>query len=272
MAELTIEPLSVDMETKYRDFLRKYDFSPADEKIFRWYRNLEGTTMYVSMDNGKVIASGMSFSIGKTGWLGAICTHEDYRGMGLGRAMTQQTIDRLRSQGAESILLRASDEGARLYRKMGFQETGSYENFLVGPLDFKPSERPGFKEISSLSEGHFSIDSLFTGEQRDSLLSSLPGSKGYEFAEGEKLQAFVYPSMGNGLVGMTRDEALIPDLVAKIMSGRSGKVRSIKETALNRYMHELVDETKDGAIRMALGPDPLKNKNGVIGTISSSIG
>lgn len=272
MADFTIEPLSSGMEAKYRAFLRDYDFAPADEKIFAWYRNLAGTTMYVSTDNGKIVASGMSIPMGRTGWLGAICTHDDYRGIGLGRALTQRTIDRLRIQGAETILLRASEEGARLYRKMGFLDSGSYENFLVEQGDFKSPENDGFDAIKALSERHFTLDSEFTGELRKPVLSMLPGSTGYEVADGGMLEAFAFPSIGEGIVGMARDESLIPDMVAKLMSGRSGKVRTIKGNTLNRYMRELGFETKDGARRMVLGVDPVINKNGIIGTISSSIG
>ena len=272
MAEFTIEPLSIDMETRYMGFLREYDFSPGDEAIFRWYRNLEGTSMFVSLDNGKIIASGMSFSFGKTGWIGAICTHEDYRGIGLGKAITQFAIQRLRDQGASSILLRASEEGARLYRKMGFHDSGSYENFFVEPLDFKPPEGNGFMPVDSLSERHFILDAEFTGECRKSALSVLPGASGYELLDGRDLKAFVFPSVGDGIVGMATDTEIIPDLVSKAMSGRHGKVRTLRGTKLNAYLHELGFETNDGARRMVLGVDPIKNKNGLIGTISSSIG
>ncbi len=272
MGEFTIEPLPSDMESKYRDFLREYDFSPGDENIFKWYRNLIGTTMYISLDNGRIIASGMSFSMGKTGWLGAICTHEDYRGMGLGRAMTQMTIDRLRGQGAEHILLRASEEGAKLYRRMGFRDSGSYENFMVDPADFKFQTGKNIRPITTLSTRHFELDSLYTGENREQILHSLPVSRGYELSRNGALQAFVYPSIGNGVMGMSTDTELIPVMLEKIMAGRSGKIRTLKGTELNRYMHERGFRTKDGARRMVLGEDPIKNKNGIIGTISSSIG
>ncbi len=272
MAEFTIEPLPIDMETKYMGFLREYDFSPGDETIFRWYRKLEGTNMYVSTDNGNIIATAMSFSFGKTGWLGAICTHADYRGMGLGKAITQYAIGRLRNQGAETILLRASEEGARLYRKMGFQVSGSYENFFVKSGDFKPYCGKNIFGINYLSERHFLLDSEFTGELRKPALSSLPGLTGYELLEGGELRAFIYPSIGDGIVGMTKEVGFIPDMVQRAMSGRSGKVRTLRGSVLNKHMHELGFETNDGARRMVLGKDPIKNKNGIIGTISSSIG
>ncbi len=272
MAEFNIEPLSAHMETKFRDFLGEYDFAPADERIFRWYRGFKGTTMFFSAVDGKIVGTGMSVSFGRSGWIGAICVHSKFRGIGLGKALTQCTVDRLKSQGAVSILLRASEDGARLYRKMGFLDTAIYENFLVESGDIKPSLRTDFLEINHLSERHFSMDAKFSGEERGSALSLLPESKGYELIHGEELEAFVYSSVGEGIVGMSRHEGYLPDIVSKIMSGRAGKIRTLKGTALNRYMHELGFETNDGARRMALGPDPLINKNGVIGTLSSSIG
>ena len=272
MAEFTIEPLSAHMETKFRDFMREYDFAPADESIFKWYRSFKGTTMFFSAVDGNIIGTGMSVSFGRSGWIGAICVHREFRGIGLGKALTQCTVDRLKSQGAVSILLRASEDGAKLYRKMDFLDTASYENFIVANGDIKPSERTDFLEINHLSERHFSLDVEFSGEGRSTALSLLPDSRGFELCHGEDLEAFVYPSIGEGIVGMSRDEGYLPDIVSKIMSGRAGKIRTLKGTTLNRYMHELGFETNDGARRMALGPDPLINKNGVIGTISSSIG
>ncbi len=272
MAEFTIEPLSADMETKFRDFLREYQFASSDENIFRWYRSLRGTTMFFSADRGKIIGTGMSISMGRSGWIGSICVHREFRGIGLGMALTQCTIDRLKSQGAVSILLRASEDGAKLYRKMGFMDTASYENFSVANGDIKPYERKNFRKIGQLSGRHFSMDMEFSGEERGSALSGLPVSNGYEIVNGEELEAFVYPSIGEGIVGISRDESYIPEIVSKIMSGRAGKIRTLKGTTLNRYMHELGFETKDGAKRMALGGDPVINKNGIIGTLSSSIG
>ncbi len=272
MAEFTIEPLSADMEIKFRDFLREYQFASADENTFRWYRSLRGTTMFFSADRGKIIGTGISISMGRSGWIGSICVHREFRGIGLGKALTQCTIDRLKSQGAVSILLRASEDGAKLYRKMGFLDTASYENFSVGSGDIKPYRGKNFKEITCLTERHFSMDTEFSGEERGSVLTGLPVSNGYEMVHGEELETFVYPSIGEGIVGVSRDEGYIPEIVSKIMSGRSGKIRTLKGTALNRYMHELDFETKDGAKRMALGGDPVKNKNGIIGTLSSSIG
>lgn len=272
MSDFTVEPLPVDMQTKYRDFLAEYGFAPGHEEIFRWYSNLSASMMFVTMDHQRIIASGMAISMGKTGWIGAICTHEDYRGMGLGRLMTERTIDALKEGGAEAILLRASDEGARLYRKMGFRDTGSYENFFVGPGELKDTGFTGIKPLGSLSERHFSLDSGFTGETRGQLIESLSGPGGYELADGDNLQGFIFPSVGDGVVGMVQNPDHIPAMLGKVMSGRGGKIRSIKGAALNTYMREQGFDTNDGALRMCLGDDPIKNKNGIIGTISSSIG
>ena len=58
---------------------------------------------------------------GLTGVIGHLVVSRSARGQKIGRAMLQKAIDYCDSQGVDSILLYATDEGARLYERFGFR-------------------------------------------------------------------------------------------------------------------------------------------------------
>jgi predicted N-acetyltransferase YhbS len=58
---------------------------------------------------------------GRTGVIGHLVVSRSARGQKIGRAMLQKAIDYCDSQGVDSILLYATDEGVRLYEKFGFR-------------------------------------------------------------------------------------------------------------------------------------------------------
>lgn len=57
----------------------------------------------------------------RTGVIGHLVVSQSARGKKIGRAMLQKAIDYCDSQGVDSILLYATDQGARLYEKFGFR-------------------------------------------------------------------------------------------------------------------------------------------------------
>lgn len=58
---------------------------------------------------------------GRTGVIGHLVVSQSARGQKIGRAMLQKAIDYCDDQGVDSILLYATDDGARLYDKFGFR-------------------------------------------------------------------------------------------------------------------------------------------------------
>lgn len=274
MALPKISILSDAEKNAFREFLNRYDFSAGDENIFSWYDSLPGTTMFVAKTDGKIVGTGISYSLGRTGWIGTICVDEGHRKKGIGRALTEVVIDTLENQGSETILLRASEEGAKLYRSMGFRVTGRYENFL--PPDsgwsFDSGDGHTFREMSTLGKQHLELDREITGEDREPMLARLFPATGYELVEGNEMKGFVFPSVGDGILGFSGDGEAVNALMARISNGRHFKIRTLVGSKANSFLHSLGHSTRDGAIRMSLGEDPLKRIKNVVGTISSSIG
>lgn len=274
MPELEIRPVQKSEIPSFRSFLVDNNFASGRDNLFYWYSSLGTTTMYLARYEGRMMGTGMSFSSGESGWLGSICVDERYRGRGFGRMLTEYGMERLRNQGALNILLRASKVGSRTYSSLGFRQSGKYENFIVPRIE---QESQGefsdpLVHIGKLSEEHFAMDREFVGEDRSFALSSLPSSSGLEIRRESGLAGFIYPTAGDGFLAMANDTGDLISLMREMMSMKNFKIRTLVGSEGNRYLKERGFESSDGAIRMVLGEDPIKNIKNVVGTISSSIG
>lgn len=274
MDQLEIEPLTTTDEPAFKSFLRKYHFAAGEDKVFNWYRSAGTTTMYAVKDSGKVIGTGMSYGMGQTGWIGAICVDEEHRRLGFGRKLTDYAVDTLKEQGCSTVLLRASETGAIVYESLGFRRTGRYDNFISPPNGWDLPQKGGyeFREITFLDGRHIELETQASGEHKGSFLATLPEGKGIEIIQDDELVGFAYPSVGDGFIGVASDEEAIGPMMAMISNGRKFKIRTLVGSRSNEFLHSLGYKTEDGAIRMALGEDPVKKIRNIVGTISSSIG
>lgn len=269
-----IRPIADSDRKEFIDFLARYGFSPGSKDVFDYYVSVENTTPFAVRVSGRIIGTGMSYSMGETGWIGAICVDENYRRVGFGRQLTEYAVDRLRDQGCTTVLLRASDTGAQLYESMGFRRTGRYENFFAPEGGWRiPMVHNGrIREFSSIQSKHIAMESEMSGEDKSPYLKSISPTTGIEVIQDGVMVGFASPSVGGGIIGATYEESLIPSLMAAVSWGKMYKIRTLVGSRSNEYLHSLGFETRDGAIRMALGNDPLKKKRNLVGTVSSSIG
>ncbi|WP_262982495.1 GNAT family N-acetyltransferase [Rhodococcus sp. MTM3W5.2] len=58
-------------------------------------------------------------------------THEDHRRRGYGTAVTLAAIDHVRREGAERVVLQASEDGASVYERIGFTPVGTYTEYAL---------------------------------------------------------------------------------------------------------------------------------------------
>jgi GNAT superfamily N-acetyltransferase len=91
----------------------------ASEEIERMLRlDPGGSFLY---GKGPLLAVVTCVTYGRTGVIGHLVVSKCARGQKIGRTMLQKAIDYFSSQKVDSILLYATDEGARLYEKFGFR-------------------------------------------------------------------------------------------------------------------------------------------------------
>lgn len=115
----------------------------------------------------KAIAYITSIAYGKSGWIGNLVVRPETRRKGMGRAMMQGALSALLHSGVETIWLTASEQGAGLYRKFGFNEIDRI-NRWTGRAGLSPGPLQAIDEEPLLA-----VDQAGWGERREQLLKAV---------------------------------------------------------------------------------------------------
>jgi hypothetical protein len=166
------------------------------------------------------------------GWIGTIFLAPQWRGQGLGGAITQEIIDRLESGGARTLVLVATAEGRRLYSKMRFEVQTRYRILEAPGLGARdlPAAAPPVRAFAPDDLGAMAaLDREGTGEDRRHLLERfataqtakvLPGTGG-------ELDAFVVRAPWGGGATVARSFEAADAIIAerRLKAGPEGRVR-----------------------------------------------
>jgi predicted N-acetyltransferase YhbS len=122
-----------------------------------------GQLLVATDEDGRIVGTGASVGFGATGWIGGIAVAEEARGRGLGRALTEASIDALGPR--ETYLLLASELGRPIYDRLGFVPEQHYRKFWTPdhahpvPSDIRPLTAADRRAVAAL-------DARVTGEDR----------------------------------------------------------------------------------------------------------
>jgi len=152
----------------------------------------------VMIDN-RIAGIGTGIVHGRTGWLGHIIVSPDFRNRGIGRAITQTLTDTLYARGCTTLCLVATDLGAPVYARVGFEVETEYLFFK----DILPEPSVPDEYIVPYRGGYLSqlaaLDRLVSGEDRMMEIErSLEECRLYRV--GDTLEGFYLPSLGEGLI------------------------------------------------------------------------
>ncbi|RPG32270.1 MAG: N-acetyltransferase [Muricauda sp. TMED12] len=128
----------VDNKEKLADFAHIASVSFGYEILPIMFRPfLEDTgkiRMYIQEHGGKAVNCGLLFFDEEGGCgIHIIGTLPDHRGLGLGRSMTEYLLKEAIGLGPSHIGLVASEGGARIYSKMGFELVGHMVTYRFDP-------------------------------------------------------------------------------------------------------------------------------------------
>jgi predicted GNAT family acetyltransferase len=81
-------------------------------------------------------------------WIGMVLTKPNYRGRGFARALVTHALHAADSIGIKTVKLDATDQGQRLYQRLGFEAEASIErwsrpgsaNLSIAPGEFRPNQ------------------------------------------------------------------------------------------------------------------------------------
>jgi GNAT superfamily N-acetyltransferase len=175
-----------------------------------------------------IVGTGVGTLNGPVGWIGTIFLAPDWRGQGIGRAITQAIIDRLEADGARTLVLVATADGRRLYSTMGFEVQTRYRILEApglgsGDPGVGTSIDGGAGSVRPFEPGDLdamaALDRAGTGEERRHILA--------RFASPETVDGFVVraPWGGGATVARTLDAALAIITERRLKSGPDGRVR-----------------------------------------------
>jgi GNAT superfamily N-acetyltransferase len=235
-------------------------------RIEDWEMLLSLGLGYVAERDGEVIGTAMAWLYGlDAATLGMVIVSPAAQGMGLGRRLMEAVMADL---GDRTILLNATDEGAPLYRKLGFEGIGPVFQhqgaaFSVPVAELIPDERVrplGAKDMPSLH----GLARRATGMNRDAMLDALvPGAQGVVLTRSNEPVGFaLFRRFGRGyVVGPT----IAPDvggakaLISHWLGSNSGTFCRLdipEESGLGGWLDELGLPCVGRVMRMVRGSLP----------------
>lgn len=101
-------------------FIEEQGISEADE-----WDDLDGSAVHLlACADGEPVGTARVLIGGDEGRIGRICVARSQRGTGLGAALVQHGIDRLRARGVNVVRLGAQVHATGFYEKLGFRICG----------------------------------------------------------------------------------------------------------------------------------------------------
>jgi len=168
-------------------------FHPRLAAIDRFARAALGGEVFVAERDGELVGASGCAHFGATGWVGGVAVVPEARRAGLGRALTEAAVARLRERGARTVQLYATDMGRPVYERLGFVAEGTCVT-LGGP--WRPGRRAAGVRAARGDDLQPSlvVDRQGTGEDRAALLTALwPESALVAEADGE-IRGYHLPS------------------------------------------------------------------------------
>lgn len=154
----------------------------------------EGCDAVVAEADGTVVGTGVTTRNGAVAWIGTIWVAPDWRGRGLGRILTQATMDVAQAAACRTLVLVATPSGQPLYDRMGFRVRTWYRTMEApGRLsDPRAADRAVGRRIGPIVRAFRTddlatmaqLDAAATGEDRAHLLGAFATEASTRIAAG----------------------------------------------------------------------------------------
>jgi GNAT superfamily N-acetyltransferase len=186
--------------------------------------------------DGAMVGTGVATINGPVAWIGTIWVASAARGGGLGRALTEATIDAAEGAGCRTLLLVATESGRRLYEPMGFSIQTWYMTMEAPGLatsDEGSAPRAG-PIVRAFRSGDLdamaALDRAATGEDRRHLLAAFAAPDTTSVvpnAEDGPAGFVIRAPWGGGATIATRPEDAMAILQARrVAAGADRRVRA----------------------------------------------
>jgi GNAT superfamily N-acetyltransferase len=208
-----------------------------------------------AISHGAVVGCGNSLLQGNAAWLGNIIVLPEYRGRGIGRALTKHLMDACQSIGIRHQILIATKMGEPVYTRLGF-EIATYYRFFKREKLFPSHGSSSIRRLEPEDAPDiYDLDRFVTAEERELFLGRFLEGGHVHLSPSGRIDGFLLPGLGNSLVIADDDEAGLSLLRQRLdLGGQATVVPEQNEAAIGWLLSEGFAETQR-APRMVFGGD-----------------
>jgi GNAT superfamily N-acetyltransferase len=174
-------------------------------------------TFVAEAADGRIAGTGVATLNGPVAWIGTIWVAPEWRGKGLGRALTEAPIAAAETAGCRTLVLVATSAGRPLYERLGFELQTWYRTMEAPGLDGASPSLPGAHRVVRTWRPEdlgamATLDAEVTGEDRRHLLAAFasPESSRVVVGPGDRLRGFVVRAAwgGGATIATDADDAM----------------------------------------------------------------
>jgi predicted N-acetyltransferase YhbS len=239
------------------DLLSRAAFGPTVSRLVAFPRTSpHGDVLVAENGAGGPAGAVCCVSFGPTGWIGAMGVAPESRRHGLGRALTEAAVGRLRERGASTVLLFATDMGRPLYERLGFVAEGAATAWrgTAGAVTAAVTVR---RLREDDREAVAVLDRVATGEDRSNLLDALHPLSGVAVDRENALAGWAAKApYGAGIAICAADEEAGATLMATAAGGAAPATLVVPDAnaAANANLRRWGFRAANAGERMRLGP------------------
>jgi GNAT superfamily N-acetyltransferase len=221
--------------------------------------------------DSKIAGIGTAIIHHDTCWLAHIIVHEEHRNKGIGKLITETLVEFSQSRKCNTINLIATELGAPVYEKVGFETETEYIFFK----DIKPDPTwaiaPEIKSITEIFlEQIIFLDKQISQEDRSFYILKY-GGDGFVYEHENVVQGFYLPRFGEGLIVANNNTAGI-ELIKLRLQTRDTAAFPMENIGATGFLHMLRHAEFKKAKRMRLGAKREWQRTGIYNRIGGNLG
>ena len=223
------------------------------------------------IEENKIIGIGTTIIHNDVAWLAHIIVHPESRKKGIGQLITQTLVDSTEENRIETVYLIATDLGAPVYTKLGFETETEYLFFKN--LSFEQNLTV-HKNIAPFGEEHRDqiqkIDRKVSGEERVFHIENyFPNA--YVYCEGKNVEGYYLPTFGEGLIIATTASAGVELMKFRLRSNEHA-VFPVDNLYATTFLYQNNYKEIKTAKRMRLGKERTVQLQNIYNRIGGNLG
>jgi GNAT superfamily N-acetyltransferase len=244
------------------DVLRATGLGANVGRLLRFPLDLPTGDVLVAILDGQIVGGAAVAGFGATGWIGALGVGSRVRRRGIGTALTEGCVERLRAFGVATVLLFATSVGRSVYERVGFDSDGAIHAWRDVSPPRGRSTTDGVRAMEPRDHDVVrALDAAATGEDRGAVFRAMDGDlPGIVVERAGRVAGSALRSpwgLGPSVVAIDREAGVtllsvlrrVPGapLTISLPDANSDAVRALRAWGFQSINH---------ATRMRLGPEP----------------